>query len=103
MKITTGSSLSSQGNRLFGKVGGSPGAGRFKKLITPVSVEFFSLEGTRLGDKKSPERQIHDITGITVQALQGNPLSDFSVKGRLSWAVERKTRRKEDEAYSLLS
>jgi len=73
-----------------------------QELIAPASVEFFSLEGKRLGDKKSLERQVHEITGIAIQALQGNPLSDFSVTERMSWAAKRRTTRKEDEAYSLL-
>jgi hypothetical protein len=73
-----------------------------QELIAPESVEFFSLEGKRLGDKKSLGRQVHEITGIAIQALQGNPLSNFSVTERMSWAAKRKTTRKEDEAYSLL-
>jgi len=73
-----------------------------QELIAPASVEFFSLEGRRLGDKKSLERQVHEITGIAIQALRGEPLSNFSVNERMSWATKRKTKRKEDEAYCLL-
>ena len=73
-----------------------------QELIAPASVEFFSLEGKRLGDKKSLGQQIHEITGIAIQALQRNPLSNFSITERMSWAVKRKTTRKEDKAYSLL-
>jgi hypothetical protein len=73
-----------------------------QELIAPASVEFFSVEGERLGDKKSLERQIHEITGITAQALQGGPLSQFSVKERISWTEKRETKREEDAAYSLL-
>jgi len=73
-----------------------------QELIAPELVEFFSLEGERLGDKRSLEREVHEITGIAIQALQGNPLSNFSVTERMSWAVKRKTTRKEDKAYSLL-
>jgi NB-ARC domain len=73
-----------------------------QELIAPVSVEFFSVEGERLGDKKSLERQIHDITGIPPQALQGGPLSHFSTDKRMSWAAKRETTREEDAAYSLL-
>src|SRR5271155_4413044 len=40
-----------------------------QELIAPESVEFFSLEGKRLGDKKSLEREVHEITGIAIQAL----------------------------------
>ena len=73
-----------------------------QELIAPTLVEFFSVEGERLGDKKSLERQIHDITGINPQALQGDPLSHFSVDKRMSWAAKRETKREEDAAYSLL-
>jgi hypothetical protein len=72
-----------------------------QELIAPKSVEFFSTEGSRLGDKNSMEQQIHEITGIAAQALRNVVLSDFSVTERLSWAVKRKTTREEDGAYSL--
>lgn len=73
-----------------------------QELLAPASVEFFSREGKLLGDKKSLERQIHEVTGIPVEALRGNPLSNFSVVERMSWAAKRDTKRKEDKAYSLL-
>jgi len=73
-----------------------------QELLAPASVEFFSREGRRLGDKSSLERQVHEITGIAVLALQGGSLSYFGVNERLSWAEHRETTRKEDKAYSLL-
>jgi hypothetical protein len=73
-----------------------------QELIAPPLVEFFSLEGMRLGDKKSLERQVQEITGIAARALQGTPLSEFSVAERMSWAENRETKREEDKAYSLL-
>jgi hypothetical protein len=73
-----------------------------QELIAPASVEFFSSEGDRLGDKKSMEQTVHEITGITIYALQGDPLSDFSVADRMSWAEKRRTTREEDKAYCLL-
>jgi hypothetical protein len=73
-----------------------------QELLAPASVEFFSLEGKRLGDKRTLERLIHDITQIAVSALQGTPLSEFSVKERMTWAKTRRTKREEDKAYSLL-
>ena len=73
-----------------------------QELLAPLSVEFFSQEGKRLGDKKSLELEIHETTGIPVQALQGSPLSQFSVMERMSWAKKRETTREEDMAYSLL-
>ncbi|KAK0720354.1 hypothetical protein B0H67DRAFT_599864 [Lasiosphaeris hirsuta] len=41
-----------------------------QELIAPTIIEFFSIEGKRLGDKKSLERQIHKITGIPLGALR---------------------------------
>jgi WD40 repeat protein len=73
-----------------------------QELIAPPLVEFFSLNGKRLGDKKSLEVLLHEITGIPVLALRGRPLSDFSFDVRVSWARNRDTKRKEDLAYSLL-
>jgi hypothetical protein len=74
----------------FGKANGSLGAGRFKSLLLRHRFEFFSLEGKRLSDKKSLERQVHEITGIAIQALQGNPQSDFGVTDRMSWCYEHR-------------
>jgi hypothetical protein len=73
-----------------------------QELLAPDSVEFFSRKGKRLGDKRTLERQIHEITRIALSALQGTPLSQFGVDERLAWAKNRETTRKEDEAYSLL-
>ena len=73
-----------------------------QELLAPPSVEFFCSEGTRLGDKRSLEQQIHEITRIPVRALQGAPLAKFDIDERMSWAKMRKTKRGEDKAYSLL-
>jgi hypothetical protein len=73
-----------------------------QELLAPTSVEFFSREGKRLGDKELLESQIHEITGIAHSALQGSPLSRFSVAERFSWVEKRSTTRKEDLAYSML-
>jgi hypothetical protein len=73
-----------------------------QELIAPVSLEFFSAEGMLLGDKRSLELLVHEITGIAIGALRGAPLSNFSVSERMLWARQRQTTRKEDEAYSLL-
>ncbi|KAF2186892.1 kinesin light chain [Zopfia rhizophila CBS 207.26] len=73
-----------------------------QELLAPASVEFFSREGQRLGDKRSLERQIHEITGIAISALQGTPLSQFGVDERFKWAEGRQTTREEDWAYCLL-
>jgi hypothetical protein len=72
-----------------------------QELLAPASVEFFSSEGRRLGDKSSLKYQIHEITGIPVQALEGR-LSEFTIEERMLWAERRETKVKEDRAYSLL-
>ncbi|ORY18336.1 hypothetical protein BCR34DRAFT_670856 [Clohesyomyces aquaticus] len=61
-----------------------------QELIAPASVEFFSSEKQRIGDKTSLEQLIHEITRIPVKALQ-NGLSD-----------EFTTTKEEDEVYCLL-
>jgi hypothetical protein len=73
-----------------------------QELLAPASVEFFSIEGTPLGDKKSLERQIHEITEIPDRALRGHDLTEFTIAERLSWSKSRHTTRKEDKAYCLL-
>jgi len=73
-----------------------------QELIAPISVEFYSKEGELLGNKSTLERHICEITGVSAKALRGSPLSGFSIAERMSWAEQRKTTRKEDQAYSLL-
>ena len=73
-----------------------------QELLAPTSVEFFSQEGKRLGDKSSLGQEIHEITNISYSALQGDPLSQFSVEERLRWIEHRQTKLEEDKAYTLL-
>jgi hypothetical protein len=73
-----------------------------QELLAPASVEFFSREGKRLGDKDSLKQPIYEITGISKIALQGGCLSQFSIHERISWIERRKTTLDEDKAYSLL-
>jgi hypothetical protein len=71
-------------------------------LLAPSSVKFFSKECDWIGDKSTLELHISNITGIAVKALQGTPMSQFSLDERISWASGRQTTVKEDEAYCLL-
>ncbi|ATZ56800.1 hypothetical protein BCIN_14g00350 [Botrytis cinerea B05.10] len=73
-----------------------------QELIAPRSVQFFCSNGMLLGDKRSLEHLIHEITGIETSALHGQNLSDFSIDERMSWAKNRETKREEDKAYCLL-
>jgi hypothetical protein len=73
-----------------------------QELLAPKSVEFFSADGTSMGNRSSLEQAIHEITGISIRALQGNSLAQFGIAERISWAEERVAKREEDTAYSLL-
>jgi hypothetical protein len=73
-----------------------------QELIAPPLVEFFSGSKQRIGDRQSIVPILQEITGISFEALQGTPLSNFSVDERLSWAANRQTKREEDAAYCLL-
>jgi hypothetical protein len=48
------------------------------------------------------ESKIHKITGIAKNAFRGDPLSNFSIKERRSWAERRNTTIEEDKAYCLI-
>ncbi|OAL48464.1 WD40 repeat-like protein [Pyrenochaeta sp. DS3sAY3a] len=72
-----------------------------QELLAPDIVEFFSVDGQKLGDKTSLVQQIHESTGITRSALQGISLSKFTVTERLRWREYRQTTLPEDGAYCL--
>jgi len=73
-----------------------------QELLAPRSVEFFSRERVRLGDKNELKQQIQGITSVPTSALQGAPLSRFSVDERFSWMERRQTTLEVDRVYSLL-
>ena len=73
-----------------------------QELLAPAEVEFFSKEGKRLGSRISLEREVNEITKISIEALRGRRLSELSIDERMSWAVERTTMFKEDKVYCLL-
>ncbi|KAI2484784.1 multiple ankyrin repeats single kh domain protein [Pyrenophora tritici-repentis] len=72
-----------------------------QELLAPHSVEFFSKEGTRLGDKESLKHTIYEVTGIPIEALLGTNLTEFDIATRFSWAANRQTTEEEDGAYCL--
>ena len=74
-----------------------------QELIAPKEVEFFSVEGTFLGDKRTLEHLLHELTSIPKDVLRGTRSpSSYSTKQRLAWADGRDTTREEDAAYSML-
>ncbi|KAH5722255.1 hypothetical protein HBI17_253400 [Parastagonospora nodorum] len=72
-----------------------------QELLAPSIVEFFSQESKKLGNKTSLKSLIQKITGVPCEALEGAPLSRFSVDERLRWKGDRETKREEDAWYSL--
>jgi hypothetical protein len=72
-----------------------------QELLAPISIEFFSQEGIRLGDKESLQLQIQQITGIPIGVLRGDPISQISIDTRVAWIANRETTKEEDLAYSL--
>jgi hypothetical protein len=73
-----------------------------QELLAPSLVDFFSKDGEKLGSKLSLLSELCEITGIPNAALQGTPLSDFSVNERISWNEHRITTFPTDRAYSLM-
>jgi hypothetical protein len=73
-----------------------------QELLAPKTVQFFSYDRIRLGDKISLEQLICKITGIAVEALQGHHLDGFSIEERFRWGEKRQTTEEEDKAYCLL-
>jgi hypothetical protein len=73
-----------------------------QELLAPETVEFYSRDGVRLGDKSSLERQIAERTGIPLPALQGRALSRFDPEEIFGWVEQRYTKEEEDKAYCLL-
>ncbi|CAN9218670.1 unnamed protein product [Alternaria alternata] len=73
-----------------------------QELIAPVSVDFFSCEGKRIGDKTSLDQLIHETTGIPLRALRSCPLDEFTTSEREGWAENRRTKEEEDIVYCLL-
>jgi tetratricopeptide (TPR) repeat protein len=73
-----------------------------QELIAPVSVEFFSREGQRIGDKAALGQLLHDRTGIPLPVLRNCPLDQFSISERRRWAENRTTTEEEDIVYCLL-
>ena len=74
-----------------------------QELIAPRWVIFLANDWTPIGSKHALDRLVESVTKIDYRALLHlEPLDEFSVTQRLSWAAKRETKREEDRAYSLL-
>jgi ankyrin repeat protein len=72
-----------------------------QELLAPSRVEFYA-QTVHLGTRSSLSQEIHDITGIHIEALRGKSPKDFSIPTRFRWANGRQTTVPEDLAYSLM-
>jgi hypothetical protein len=73
-----------------------------QELIAPARVEFYARNQQYIGSRKELCREIHDITKINVEALNGRPLEEFSLSARRRWALGRETTVPEDSAYAMM-
>jgi hypothetical protein len=72
-----------------------------QELLAPSTLTFFDCDGICLGDKSSLLWEIHEATGIDVEALEGGPLHTYHEGQRMQWAANRETTKVEDRAYCL--
>jgi ankyrin repeat protein len=72
-----------------------------QELLAPNRVEFFAHD-FHLGNRTKLSEQIHEITGVHIEALRGNSPKDLSIPTRMRWAAGRMTTVEEDRAYSLM-
>ena len=69
-----------------------------QELLAPARVEFYSQDWVEFGTKSSLEDLIKSITGITRLFTY----EDACIAQKMSWAADRETTRKEDQAYCLM-
>jgi hypothetical protein len=75
-----------------------------QELLAPSEVWFYSVEWKYIGskDKESMGDIVEEITGISLEYLNGYNLGRVTIAKRMSWASNRRTTRREDTAYCLL-
>ncbi|KIM68466.1 hypothetical protein SCLCIDRAFT_105868 [Scleroderma citrinum Foug A] len=74
-----------------------------QELIAPDDVRFFNKDWQPIGDKRTHSSTLQDITRVPQNILtNGVSLTRPCVAQIMSWAVDRKTSRVEDQAYSLM-
>jgi hypothetical protein len=72
-----------------------------QELIAPRIVEFYSSDRVYLGNKRTLEQTLHEITGIPNRAFREEPFR-FTLNDRMAWLGKRETKLEEDLAYCLL-
>jgi hypothetical protein len=72
-----------------------------QELLAPRKVIFYDTDWQRLGSRKEMAKAIHHFTRIPTSALYGKDPREFSDGDRFSWSAGRKTKKPEDQVYSL--
>lgn len=74
-----------------------------QELIAPRIIFMMSKTWKPIGTKRALAGVIEEITNVDRTVLTNEtPLEDISIARRMSWASNRQTTRKEDQAYSLM-
>jgi hypothetical protein len=73
-----------------------------QELIAPARVEFYARNHQYIGSRTELSREIHQITKVNVDALNGRPIEEFSLVVRRQWAHGRETTVPEDSAYAMM-
>ncbi|KAI5998281.1 heterokaryon incompatibility protein-domain-containing protein [Pisolithus albus] len=74
-----------------------------QELIAPKQVKFFNKDWVYIGNRRDLGFILHGITRIPCVVLRDGLVAQrLSVAQIMSWAADRKTKRMEDRAYSLM-
>lgn len=74
-----------------------------QELIAPSDIVFFNRQWQALGTKRSLKQVLSNVTRIPPYILlNSEELDKASIAQRMSWAADRVTTRKEDNAYCLM-
>ncbi|KAL6914916.1 hypothetical protein FSST1_012676 [Fusarium sambucinum] len=73
-----------------------------QELLAPKELQFYDQQWNFIGTRNDLSKEIGKITNIPRGFLVGCDFHKASVAQRMSWAANRKTKRKEDMAYCLL-
>jgi hypothetical protein len=73
------------------------------ELIAPPRVQFYSADWSLIGTRDTLSSPISRLSGVPLELLIATKApSDYEVSEKMGWAKNRKTRRAEDQAYSLM-
>jgi hypothetical protein len=73
-----------------------------QELLAPSVIVFYSADWVSIGNRRDLAKVISETTRIDIRFFESGNFDDFSIAQRMSWASQRRTTRKEDQAYCLL-